>query len=505
MHYSSCSNNRKRNISKQRLSPKSLEMKGTKLYTLLKSFSKEEIKELQKAVKSPIFNTNSTVTRLFERLRYQHPNFDASPKARRKLYKKVFPNNAFNDQKLRRLFTNLSQVIEQFLLLQSLGDNSDRRQQMLVEIYEKRAIVPLFEQETKNLNEKQLIQDIKDADWYLNRFQLLYSQYSSMHHAKYDPNDRTLEEAIHCLDNFFALRKIYLDIGLKNKQKIYNLKEDNNFLPIPNPSQIIDNQLFRMYDLAAKLLSDYDLGIFEEYEKLLRNHVTKLSANDQLLLFFSGLNYLNRKINRGDLHLNDRILDWYKWGLETKILLQNNQLSPITFGNIVVYACQLKDFDWVKIFIKQYQIFLPPGIRDNEAAYSEAILLFFQKSYEKVLSKLSDYVFSHQYKLKTKNLLSRTYFELYLQDFDYHELLFASLKNYENYLYRDEKFKETVIKPHLNFIQILKGLIHKVNTPNAKKETVSWLDSQLKKRTKTVCKNWFLEFGNRYKLGLTTV
>jgi len=473
-------------------------MKGTKLYTLLKSLSRDELKLLEKAVKSPIFNTNPTLTRLFLRLKYIYPNFDATPKGRRKLYRRVFPDHTFNDQKLRRLFTNLSQIIEKFLLLQSLENDDNRRRQMLIELYEKRAIVPLFEQELRYSDEQQLKQDIKDADWYLNRFQLLYAQYSSMHHAKYDPNDRTLEEAIHCLDNFFALRKIYLDIGLKSKQKIYNLSDDNNFLAIPNTSQIVDNQLFKLYDLASKLLSQSDLNILEEYEVLLKDCVTKLSTNDQLLLFFSGFNYLNRKTNRGDLYLYKKTLHWYKWGLETKILLQNNQLSPITFGNIVVYGCRLEDFEWTQCFIERYQEFLPKSIRMNEAAYSEAILFFFQKSYGKVLSKLSDYVFSHQYKLKTKNLLSRTYFELYLQDFDYHELLLASLKNYENYLYRDEKFNEAVVKSHLNFIQILKGLVQKMSIPQAEKKAIIWLESQLNKRGKIVCKNWLLEYRDRY-------
>ena len=472
-------------------------MKGTKLYSQLAGLSKDEMKQLYKAVKSPIFNTNPTTTHLFERLKFQHPNFDSSPKGRRKLYKKIFPKNAFHDQKLRRLFTNLSQIVEKFLLFHTLENDDNKRQQMLIEIYDKRALVPLFEQEIKSLNEKQLAQDIKDADWYFNRFQLLYIQYSSMHHSKYDPTDKTLEEAIHCLDNFFALRKIYLDIGLKSKQKIYNLGENNNFLPVPNTSQILDNQLFKLYNLASNLLGDNDLEIFEEYEELLKKLVTKLSINDQLLLFFSGLNYLTRKINKGDSSLRRKILDWYKWGLETKILLQNNQLSPITFGNVVVYGCRLGNYSWTRHFIQQYQEFLPENIRDNEAAYSEAILLFHQKSYMEVLSKLSDYVFSHQYKLKTKNLLCRTYFELYRQDFNYYELILASLKNYENYLYRNEDFSERITKPHFNFIQILKGLIQKMNNPQHEKETMSWLISQLNKREKVVCRDWLTEFSNK--------
>ena len=472
-------------------------MKGIKLYHQLSGLSKEEIKHLHKAVTSPIFNTNPTTTLLFKRLKYQHPNFDTSPKGRRKLYKKVFPNDIFNDQKLRRLFTNLSQIIEKFLLIQSLEDNENRRQQMLIEIYEKRSMVPLFEQEVRSLNEKQLNQDIKDADWYFNRFQLLYIQYSSMHHSKYDPTDKTLEEAIHCLDNFFALRKIYLDIGLKSKQKIYNLKNKADFLPVPKTSQVTGNQLFKLYDLASNLLAINDLDIFEEYEKLLKQLAPKLSSNDQLLLFFSGLNYLNRKINKGETSLLGRTLNWYKWGLENKILLQKNQLSPITFGNIVIYGCRLKDFTWTKYFIQKYQEFLPQSIRNNEAAYSEAMLLFFQKDYEKVLTKLSDYVFSHKYKLKTKNLLCRTYFELYQQDFNYYELILASLKNYENYLYRNENFSENIIRPHFNFIQILKSIVQKMNSPEYESSQISWLSLQLDKREKVVCRDWLISVNDR--------
>lgn len=472
-------------------------MKGTKLYTLLKSLSKEEIKQLQKVVKSPAFNTNPTLTRLFERLRYQHPNFDASPKARRKLYKRVFPDNPFNDQKLRRLFTNLSQLVEQFLLLQALNEDDDRRQQMLIEIYEKRAVVPLFEQETRHLNEKQLTQEIKDADWYLNRFQLLQLQYSSMHHAKYDPNDRTLEESVHCLDNFFALRKIHLDIGLRSKRKIYNISDDNHFLPIPDAPQTLDSQLFELYKLAATMLSDEEFDAFADYEKLLRNLVSRLAVNDQLLLFFNGLNYLNRRINRGESQLNEKTLDWYKWGLETKILLQNNQLSPITFGNIVIYGCRLNSYAWTQHFIQKYKDFLPENIRDNEAEYSEAALLFSQKSYNEVLSKLSNYVFTHKYKLKTKNLLCRTYFEIYRHDSNYYELVLASLKNYENYLYRNKDFSERVIRPHFNLIQILKGLVQKMNTPRYQVETKIWLTAQLDKREKVVSKDWLIEFNQK--------
>jgi len=74
--------------------------------------------------------------------------------------------------------------------------------------------------------------------------------------------------------------------------------------------------------------------------------------------------------------------------------------------------------------------------------------------------------------------------------------MLASLKNYENYLYRNEDFSERILRPHFNFIQIMKGLIQKMNNPHHEEGARSWLIDQLDKREKIVCRNWLTEFSN---------
>jgi len=87
-----------------------------KLFLLLSSLSKEELKVLRKAVLSPLYNSNKKVVQLFELLRPKHPTFDASQKVKEKLYKKLFPAEGFNDYKWRRVCSELTKVIEQTLI-----------------------------------------------------------------------------------------------------------------------------------------------------------------------------------------------------------------------------------------------------------------------------------------------------------------------------------------------------------------------------------------------------
>ena len=109
-----------------------------KIFKLFACLSKEELKLLRKAVISPLYNTNQKVVRLFEILRPLHPNFDDSIKTRKKISKKLFPKEAYNDYKLRWHFTELTKIIEQLLLF--IGQEADEfeRQKRLSEMYRQR-------------------------------------------------------------------------------------------------------------------------------------------------------------------------------------------------------------------------------------------------------------------------------------------------------------------------------------------------------------------------------
>ena len=145
------------------------------------------------------------------------------------------------------------------------------------------------------------------------------------------------------------------------------------------------------------------------------------------------------------------------------------------------------------MFIKEYAVFLREDIQEEEITYSEVVILFYQKDYEAIIFNLSRYELSSQYVLKTKNLIIRTYFELFLTDWDYLEILDSTLKAYEGSLYRNISFSEKIRDQHLSFISILKGLISRTQKKTPKKDTLLWLPRQLKRKNEAVGIRWFRE------------
>ena len=98
-------------------------MKGVKLFLILGGLTNTEIRDLKKVIQSPLYNTNRRLIYLYEALRKYHPNFPNTLAFKKKLFGKAFPSEAYDDQKLRRTFSQLREVTEQFLIYQQLNKN----------------------------------------------------------------------------------------------------------------------------------------------------------------------------------------------------------------------------------------------------------------------------------------------------------------------------------------------------------------------------------------------
>lgn len=465
-------------------------MKGTKLFLQLKSLSKSEIKLLQKAVNSPYFNSNPSVILLFEKLKRQHPNFDDTPKGRRNLYKKMFNKEPFNDGKLRRLFTYLSEVVKKFMLHEALENNTRLQQNVLMEIYENRKINPLFEQVTRELLEQPNDEILPNANWFVERLEILLKKYNSLQHKKYNPKDETLNEAMDCLDQYYLLQKIQLMISQKSREKIMKISPNYGNVALLKNEKVSENALIQLYFQSYQLLTEEANVDFASYEKKLKQVMLKLSKNDSTLLFYNGLNYLIRRSNFGDYTLDTFILSWYKWGLEAGIIVKNNKISAATYSNIIYNACLQKEFTWIAEFEKKYVSYLPIDLQQEEVAYSQSLVLFFQEQFEAVSFHLNNYEFSKRNILRTRNLICRTYFELFLQDWDYHEILDSTLKSYENFIYRNDWIAKDSKAAHLNFIKILKKLIAKVLKNEPANNISNWLAKELQQKQTILAKRW---------------
>lgn len=336
-------------------------MKGGKLFALLSSLSPEEWKGFKKMLQSPIYNTNDRLLLLYQALKTKYPHFDNSLKEKERLFQKAYPGESFNNYKIHRLFTLMTQVLEAYLLLLADRDNERARQQRLLNIYRQRNLPAFFEQEARRLNKVLAHSPVHDMEYHLAQIQLNDALYFHPRHDKYALEDQYLDRLMDSLDHYFVLAKMRYGVSLKSRERIVAKSALWRFMPAVqievDKGLMQGDVLFELYHLAFQLLEDTTDINFSDYEKLLFTHIEHF-RQDARILFVSGLNYINRQVNKGVTTFSPTALRWYRFGLEVGLLLDNGQLTEVTFGNVVVYGCRERDFAWTRQFMEDYQAYL---------------------------------------------------------------------------------------------------------------------------------------------------
>ena len=114
-------------------------MKDTKLIQILKTFTKEEIKEFEKFVASPYFSRGRNLKPLFKILRTSHPHFNNPIFTYESIFKSLYPEEKNNklraENVLRVLSSELVKLAEEFLTYEQMKSNKLRMRNILLEVY----------------------------------------------------------------------------------------------------------------------------------------------------------------------------------------------------------------------------------------------------------------------------------------------------------------------------------------------------------------------------------
>ena len=86
-------------------------MHDSKLIRYLKILDEAELKRLLYFLKSPFYNANPHILKLYMLLRPEHPGFSSPKLTRERLFKKLFRDRAYDHQKMLNLMTRLGFTI----------------------------------------------------------------------------------------------------------------------------------------------------------------------------------------------------------------------------------------------------------------------------------------------------------------------------------------------------------------------------------------------------------
>ena len=343
---------------------------------------------------------------------------------------KAFPEITKNKQHFYDAISQLYRIIERFLILQNLEEDTFLQQQFLQQAY----------------HQKQLHYSIStkptysSSSFYLHVYkqQLFYQQHILLEEAS---NISSLENAFHYFDIYAMIEKLRLACSVISAQNFDKQEADFSLLEsLLQSITTIDlekHALLAIYFYTYKMLQQPENETyFNQLQPLIYRYVRAFSKSEMREIILQANNFCIKRMNRGEEMYFRKSFELYKLGIEQKILLESGLLSRFTYTNVITIALRLKEIDWTKSFIEINKKYLEEKFRESTYSFNKAKLWYAQKLYDKTIQLLQQADYDDiLLNLSAKTILLKIYVELnYIDALEYHiqsMLKFVSRKKIE--------------------------------------------------------------------------
>lgn len=442
-----------------------------KLYEILTTFDVYTLNRFRKYVASPFYNEKQAVLSLFDGLlpmlkqRLKEPSMELPTKWQ--LWKMAELNLEYNDTKLRRICSDLTQLTYSFLgVLESEKDEFSafryQTKALLTRRLEKHARTLLLEATTKlGLKYEQT------ADKLLSQFLLENQRDAWLVRDMRRTQETNVIIAATALDTFYLAERLRMCCDVLNYQNVLNmtiqLHGNEQVVALASHEKYSEIPIIKIYfSILQTLLEPDETAHFHTLKEVLATHITVVEPPQQREIYTFALNYGIRKINLGDASFYKELFELYQYVLQHKYIFDDGKLPAWDYKNIVTLGLRLQEFNWVERFLYDYNDRLPLDFKENALNYNLAKLNFANKKFGKVLDFLQ--VVTYQdifYTLDSKVLLIKTYFEL-----SEWTAIETQLESFRVFLVRQKTVSETTRIQYLNFLKFTKKLLQ---FPTAKK------------------------------------
>ena len=159
-------------------------MLQTKFFTLLKTFSEEEIKAFELWLRSPWCNTNKNIGKLVDKIKKYHPTYEDKKLTKEKLFKKILPDGKFSDRRMNNLLSEGYLAAERFIIFQNLTKDENLKKDLLTKEFQNRHLDDWFFRDVNKEITRLEDKEIKDWEDHLDLLRLNRRVY---HHPNQNP------------------------------------------------------------------------------------------------------------------------------------------------------------------------------------------------------------------------------------------------------------------------------------------------------------------------------
>lgn len=469
-------------------------MQKSKLILYLKCFLKSEMQELKDYLYSDLIKKEKEkdkIRQLFSILKSLYPDFSKLDKDY--LISSIYKNDERGEKKLNRLNGRLLKIIKQFIRhkesieknfgLEELSFLINRNNQKLVDFQ--------ITQSTKKLNEAY-------NESLLEKF--ILNSLISDHKQKnnYRTDDLNITKTMASLDEFYFVKQFefilqyfsqhYFGIALPLKDitsKYEGLK--TKFYE----SQVKNNSICQLYIHATEMLIKEDSRASDKLLKLLNQYENKINNKHKVTMYTLVRNFCVKQYSLGHQEYLKKAFGCYKNDLKTRRIYDNGKISLSSVQAIVKLGLRSKEFKWVHSFLKEHEDQF--NLEQNLFNLNWAEYYFAINQYEKCLTILDDNYDDIHYKVSSKRLVIKCYYEMQSPILD------SKINAFKLFIYRLKQNQITHIhkKGNNNFIDFLKQIILPSTFKNAKR--IESLGKKIRTTKAIADKDWLIQKLNGMK------
>lgn len=394
-------------------------MDNSKLISLLRTFDAKDLRLFGDFVRSPFYNKNVELARLYEQLRKTAPEFPAHKIDKYLIWTQLYPDLAPDEKEISYLMNFLLKLAERYIGMRRYQEDTFMPEFHILEAYSGRGLDKHYRHKHRQLGKLLSGHPYQNERHYYNAYEMASLDARFIHLKQQRTVDHHLRGTVDHLDRYYLATRLRLTCELINRRNIlsaeYDQEEVDKLLNyLHTHESVLELPVIGVYYYQLRML------IEPEQEQFFHSFKALLSENGSLLpplelkeVYVYAQNYCIRRIRQGAGGFLKELFEIYQEALKAGTLLESDgYLSPWKFKNIVSVALRLGETDWAEGFIEEFLPELPVEFRESASAYNIAHIRYHQKEYAQALKTLQAVEFSDlYYSLDTRKMMLRIYFE----------------------------------------------------------------------------------------------
>ncbi len=432
---------------------------SSNLIQFLRVFSKEEMRDFNKFVKSSFHNNRNDVCLFLDEIKKFHPAFTQKEFSRENIFSLLYPKKKYQDDVVRRLSSNLFKLAEEFAAYKNFKKDRFDYEKNLLEFYFSKNVDKFFWKQHDKVEKYLEEQNLRDAEYYRRLSMINEIELGFM--LKDDPTYKksSYEKQLKNLWKYTlaAMLRVHgfaeYEIFFFNKK--FDLKYAESLLKIAEDSGYMNSKAIEMYYLILKLYGpDKKDKIMYRLKKLIEENIHSFEKSESFSFYIHLINYCNINKLANEKEYVRVKFEIVKKMVEHDLVIQNGLIDPGWFRGIFSMAFAAGETEFAENFIENHKSIIAGKDKDNIVKHAYANLAIFKKDFDAALRHLSTSSYQH---LNDKWTVKQMYLTIYYETNNYEQ--FSYVADSIKHLIKEEgSWNENLIIPIRNFINILTKL-----------------------------------------------